>query len=247
MKTVNEVALLSGISVRTLHYYDEIGLLSPAATTGAGYRLYGDAELARLQQILFFRELEFSLGDIRTFLDDPAFDARRALLSHRKLLLMKRDRLEGLIRLVDHTLEGENTMSFIEFDKSAIEEAQKTYAAEVKERWSGTDAYAESQKKTAGYTDGDWEEIHREMEEIYQGFVSVMDGDPAGKEAQALAARWQAVITARFYPCTDEILAGLGDMYRTDDRFRQNIDRRAEGLAAFMAAAFRHRGERNQS
>ena len=147
-KTVREVSKLCGISVRTLHYYDEIGLLHPSEVTPAGYRLYGREELSRLQQILFFRELDFSLKEIAEIMNDPAFDARKALLNQKELLLLRQRRLGRLISLVDKTLEGETKMSFEEFDMSEIREAQEKYADEAKQRWGGTEAYRESASST---------------------------------------------------------------------------------------------------
>lgn len=146
-RTVSQVAKLTGISVRTLHYYDETGLLPPSEVTEAGYRLYDDAAMARLQQILFFRELGFALQDIRGILDDPSFDQTQALERHRELLTLKRQRLDGILRLVDSLLKGECSMRFDAFDASSLEEARDRYAKEAKERYGGTAAYRESEKK----------------------------------------------------------------------------------------------------
>ena len=178
MMTVNQVSRLCGISVRTLHYYDELGLLSPSSVTGAGYRMYGKDALSRLQQILFFRELDFSLKEIRQILDNPSFDPGEALSSQREILTLKRDRLNGLISLVDSILKGEKAMSFAEFDQSEIEAAQEKYAAEARERWGGTEAYRESQKKTSGYSKEDWNAVTAEQEEIFRRFAAVMDQPP---------------------------------------------------------------------
>ena len=150
--TVGETARLTGVSVRTLHYYDEIGLLRPSGTSEGGYRLYDEACLARLQQILFFRELEFPLDEIRRILESPSFNSRRAMERHRELLAMKRERLERLIGLVDHILKGDITMDFKPFDASEIRRAQEQYAEEAKARWGDSAAYAQSAKKTGAYT-----------------------------------------------------------------------------------------------
>ena len=237
MKTVKEVSDLTGISVRTLHYYDGIGLLKPTETTGAGYRLYDGKALGRLQQILFFRELGFPLKEIRTILSNPSFDAHRALQNHRRMLVMERDRLDGLIRLADRTLKGENDMSFEEFDRSEIEEAQKKYAKEAGERWGGTDAYRESGHRTGAYSHEDWKRIDAEAEILYHKFTESRKKQPGDPEVQALVKEWQAFITRNFYKCTDEILAGLGEMYSNDPRFAKNIDKHAAGLADFMSRA----------
>lgn len=165
--TVGETARLTGVSVRTLHYYDEIGLLRPSGTSEGGYRLYDEACLARLQQILFFRELEFPLDEIRRILESPSFNSRRAMERHRELLAMKRERLERLIGLVDHILKGDITMDFKPFDASEIRRAQEQYAEEAKARWGDSPAYAQSAKKTGAYTTADWERIHAEMQAVY--------------------------------------------------------------------------------
>jgi DNA-binding transcriptional MerR regulator len=234
-RKINEVAKLSGISVRTLHYYDEIGLLHPSEVTEAGYRLYNGQALERLQQILFFRELSFPLNEITSILNSPVFDKHRALENHKKLLLLRRDRLNDLIALVDSTLKGENNMSFQEFNTSDIENAQKQYAQEVKERWGGTAAYAESARKTKEYGKEDWARIQAEAEEIYRNFALNMNRNPGSPEAQKLVADWQAHISKNYYHCTNEILSGLGELYVADERFTENIDKYGQGLAAFMS------------
>jgi len=231
---INEVAKLTGISVRTLHYYDGIGLLHPGEVTQAGYRLYDEKDLECLQQILFFRELNFALKDIKELINNPAFDKHKALENHKKLLLLRRNHCNDLIALVDKTLKGDAGMSFKEFDTSEMEAAQSQYADEAKERWGSTDAYAESTRKTSKYSKADWAAITAEAEEIYQNFVANMSKSPDAPEVQKLVADWQAYITKHYYNCTKEILAGLGEMYVKDERFTQNIDRHGKGLAKFM-------------
>lgn len=237
MKTVKEVSKLTGISVRTLHYYDEIGLLKPTETTSAGYRIYNGEALGRLQQILFFRELGFALKDIRSILDNPSFDPRKALENHRRLLVMERDRLDGLICLADQTLKGEMSMSFKEFDRSEIEEIQKEYAKEAEERWGNTDAYRESERKTSSYGTDDWKRIHQESNRLYQEFAANRDKPADDPNVQKLVKEWQEFISRNFYNCTNEILAGLGAMYTGDPRFAKNINQHGEGLADFMSKA----------
>ncbi len=234
---INEAAKLTGISVRTLHYYDEIGLLHPGEVTEAGYRLYDDESLERLQQILFFRELGFALKDIQGILNSPAFDQTKALESHKQLLLLKRSRLDGLLALVDSTLKGESKMSFKEFDMTEIETAQKKYAKEAEERWGSTEAYKESARRTKSYSKEDWARISGEQEQIYRAFAANMGQSPASPTVQQIAADWQSLITRNFYECTKEILAGLGQMYVADERFTKNIDQYGDGLAEFMSQA----------
>ncbi len=239
MKTVHEVSGLTGISVRTLHYYDEIGLLPPSEITPAGYRLYDDTALEKLQQILFFRELDLPLKEIANILNDPSFDRYKALENHRKLLLMKQKRLDGLLRLVDDTLKGDKMMSFKEFDMTEIEEAKRKYGEEAAQRWGNTEAFAENQEKTSHYGKEDWQRIQKESKEIFEVFASKMDQSPSDPAVQKLVVKWQEHITCNYYNCTKKILAGLGEMYVADERFTKNIDRYGKGLAQFMREAIR--------
>ncbi|NLV35925.1 MAG: MerR family transcriptional regulator [Clostridiaceae bacterium] len=234
---INEVAKLTGVTIRTLHYYDEIGLLKPSEITEAGYRLYDSAALETLQQILFFRELDFSLNDIKGIMTNPYYNKAEALTKHKELLLQKRNRIDNLINLVDNTLKGEDDMSFKQFDMTEIEANKKKYAAEVKERWGDTTAYAESEEKTGSYDEAQWRILSGEGKSILQEFGKNRDIQPDSKEAQDLVKKWQEYISANFYTCTKEILSCLGVMYIGDERFTQNIDQNGEGTAAFMAAA----------
>lgn len=236
---INEVAKLSGVTVRALQYYDEISLLKPSEITEAGYRLYDEDDLRKLQQILFFKELDFPLNEIKDIMTSSAFDKTEALRKHKELLLKKRERIDKLINLVDNTIkgEGEGNMSFKEFDMTEIENSKKKYAKEVKERWGNTDAYAESEKKTKSYGKEQWQEIDEESREILKAFADNMDKTPDSREVQALVRKWQDFITARFYKCTNEILQCLGSMYVQDERFKKNIDINGEGTAEFMSKA----------
>ncbi|WP_090245321.1 MerR family transcriptional regulator [Eubacterium barkeri] len=234
---INEVAKLTGVTVRTLHYYDEIGLLKPSETTAAGYRLYNSTVLETLQQILFFRELDFSLKDIKEIMTDPNYDKANALTKHRELLLQKRSRIDDLIGLLDNTLKGERDMSFKQFDNTEFEATKKKYATEVKERWGNTAAYAESEEKTSSYDQTQWKMLSGEGEAILQAFGENRNIQPDSNEAQILVKKWQDYITANFYNCTKEILSCLGLMYIGDERFTQKIDQNGKGTAEFMAAA----------
>ena len=160
---ISEVAKLSGITVRTLHYYDEIGLLKPNKITEAGYRVYSNEDLETLQQILFFRELDFQLNEIKEIMMNPNYDKNKALNKHKELLIEKRERLDGLINLIDKTIKGDNNMSFKEFDNSKIEENKNKYAEEVKNRWGNTDAYKEYEKKTKSYDKNAWNTINEDI------------------------------------------------------------------------------------
>ena len=237
-RTVKEVTKLIGISVRTLHYYDEIGLLPPSEVTAAGYRLYDDTALDRLMQVLFFRELEVPLKDIRRILDDPAFDRRRALEQHRELLRLKRERLERLIRLADDTLKGEKEMDYNAFDMSEIEARRREYAGEAARRWGNTEAYAESERRAKGYGKEAWARAQAEADEVFRALMKLPEDDGPGLRKSA--ADWQAHITRWYYDCSDEILAGLGEMYAADERFREYLDGRyGAGAAARMTRAIR--------
>jgi DNA-binding transcriptional MerR regulator len=237
--TVNEVAKLTGISTRTLHYYDEIGLLKPNKNKFTKYRNYSDIDLEILQQILFFRELDFSLKEIKKIINSSSFDKNKALNNHKKLLMLKRERLDKLIGLVENTLIGGSKMSFNEFDYKKIEIHKEKYKKEAEERWGNTDAYKESKVKTSSYGADDWKRIDAESKAIYQKFCENMDNsnDPSSPEVQAIVKQWQNHITKNFYNCTKEILKGLGSMYVDDERFTKNIDSYKPGLAKFMSNA----------
>lgn len=241
---VKEVADLVGVSVRTLHHYDQIGLLNPESVSPAGYRLYTDRSLERLQQILFFKEIGFDLHEIKEILDSPGFDRRSALHTHRELLQEKKKRLEEIIRTVEKTInamEGENVMDkkemFSGFDMSEIEKHQAQYAEETKQKYGNSDAYQESMKKTAKYSKEDWAKIMGDAGRIYQRIAALMDKGPADPEVQNAVGEWRQHITNHYYNCTLEIFRGLGDLYVDDQRFTENIDKVKPGLAAFLREA----------
>lgn len=236
---ISEVAKLTGITVRTLHYYDEIGLLKPSEITEAGYRLYSREDLEILQQILFFRELDFPLSQIKEIMNNPNYDKEEALKKQKELLIQQRQRIEGLIKLIEKRIEGDNNMSFKEFDMNEIEENKKKYAKEVKERWGTSKAYEESEKKTSSYNKEKWGDINQETSEIFRGFAELRNSDPGSEEVQELVRRWQKYITDNFYTCTNEILSGLGLMYVEDERFKENLDKNGEGTAKLMAEAIK--------
>lgn len=243
MMTVHQVARLAGVSERTLRYYDQLGLLPPAAATEAGYRLYGESDLQRLQRILFLRELGFALKEIAPMLEAEARDNRLAVERHRELLRLKMERLQGLIDLCGRVLEGEGENSLQEFNQSAVETARDRYAEEAKQRWGHTEAYRESQKRTAAYGKQDWKAVQAEMDAMFAGFAALVGKDPTGPEVRAQVCAWQALITKRFYACSEEMLAGLGEMYLADERFQATLDAYGPGTAALMSEAMRRYGE----
>lgn len=235
MKTVKEVSAMSGVSVRTLHHYDAIGLLPPTRVTEAGYRLYDDNALARLQAILLFRELQFPLKDIKTILDSPKFDPQTALKDQIRLLELQRDRLNELIshaRQIQKT--GVIDLNFKPFDKSKEEE----YAAQAKAKWGNTDAYKEFEKKTQGQSAEQMKSTGDALMEIFAQFGAIRHTAPDSAEAQALVNKLQNFITAHYYTCTPQILRGLGQIYVTGDSMTENIDKAGgEGTAEFANKA----------
>lgn len=241
---IKEVSNLAGVTVRTLHHYDAINLLKPCYISDSGYRFYGNEELEKLQQILFFRELDFSLDKIKDILNSPDFDKAHCLGIHRQLLIEKRQRLDNIIASLDKTLislEGGTEMSkkemFKPFEMKDIEEHKARYAKETEERYGNSDAYKESQKKTSKYGKADWENIMSEAGEIYSSLAKLMDRDPSDKDVQILVEQWRNHITKNFYNCTPEIFRGLALMYTADERFTENIDKYGEGLAQFLSDA----------
>ena len=235
--SIGQAAVRAGVSVRTLRHYDAIGLLEPSEVTQAGYRLYDEAAMAKLEQILFFRELGFPLEEIRDIMDHPAYDARDAMRRQKALLGMQRARIDAMIVRLDEALQGCGAPRPEVFGMKEIEKMKAQFAQEVRERWGETSAYAESQVRTGAYGAGDWSAIQAGMDERMAAFAAVRALAPEDARVQALVADWQQDITDHFYSCTDEILEGLGQMYEADERVRQNIDRHGEGTAACMARA----------
>lgn len=235
MRTVHEVSGLAGVSIRTLQYYDKIGLLRPAGYTDAGYRLYDDTDLERLQQILLFRELEFPLKEIRKIMESPDYDRDRALEQQIALLTLKKEHLENLIELARGIKEtGGNTMDFSAFDTSRMEE----YAAQAKASWGDTAAYKEFKEKAKDRTSEEERDLGAQMMRIFAEFGRIKDRDPASGEAQALAGKLQAFITEHSYKCTEDILSGLGRMYAAGGDFTENIDGAGgKGTAGFADKA----------
>lgn len=235
MLTVHEVSARSGVSVRTLHYYDAIGLLRPSAVTAAGYRLYDGAALRRLQSILLFRELGFALKEIARMLQAPDFDMQEALAQQIRGLELQRDRLDALLALARQLqTQGGNTMDFTAFDT----DTQRQYAEEVKARWQHTAAYAQHQQKDAHKTDAQRATEAAGLMQLLAELAALRPLPAVAEAVQQKVAALQSYISAHYYTCTDEILAGLGQMYTADERMRENIDRAAgQGAAAFAGEA----------
>lgn len=235
--SVHEVAELTGITVRTLHYYDEIGLLKPAKVTEAGYRLYDKADLRRLQTILLFRELEFPLKKIKSILDSPNFDPSEALSQQIRLLEMQQEHIGKLIELARNIQrKGVKVMDFEAFDRSDI----KAYEAEVIERWGDTAAYQEYRQKEAERDKAGFGDLTEGMMKIFSEFGELKEMAPGAEAVQKKVAELQRFISDHFYNCTKEILSGLGEMYVCDERFRKNIDQAGgAGTADFAHRAIR--------
>lgn len=173
MKTVKEVSDLTSVSVRTLHYYDQIGLLHPAQVTNSGYRLYGADQMRQPQLILFLKELRILLKEIIQILNSPTFDPNIVLQQHRQLLILQRKQLNALIRYVNQMIKGKCNMPFTAFDQTDINKTRKKYVDEVRTRWRNTSAYAQSEEKTKKYTDSDWENIKSGIEVIFSHFAAL--------------------------------------------------------------------------
>lgn len=235
MKTVKEICKLSGLSPRTLHHYDEIGLLKPSARTETGYRLYSNKDIERLQQIMLFKELEFPLKDIKEILERENFDKKLALEQQIELLTLKKERLENLIAYAKAVNElGGITMSFDVFNEDKIKE----YARQAKAQWGDTEAYKECEEKQKRRSDKDNDMINKGLMLIFAEFGKVKDGKPSDKDAQSLVEKLQTYITTNYYKCTDEILSGLGKMYVAGGEFTENIDGYGgDGTAEFVHQA----------
>ena len=235
MKTVKEVSAISGVSVRTLHHYDAIGLLKPSQVTDAGYRLYDGRALERLHTILLLRQLQFPLKQIRQILDSPDFDPLTALTDQIRLLELQREHLDALIahaRQIQTT--GVITMDFSAFDNRKAE----AYAAEARKKWGTTGAYREYEDKTRGQTPAQQKADGDGLMEIFTRIGAVRHLSPASPEAQALVQELQDYITAHYYTCTPQILMGLGQMYAAGDEMNQNIDAAGgDGTGAFARDA----------
>lgn len=226
---IKEFAEQIGVSVRTLHYYDEIGLLKPSEVDAQnGYRFYDERSLERMQEILFYRELDFSLKTIAQILSSPDYDKQQALTRQRKLLLAKKERLERLIDALDSMEKGEGFMK----PNNEYEDLKNKYAEEVRQRWGSTDAYKESQQRNTDFSQAAslLDAVFEEFAELDRSGIS-----PDDEAAKIQVEKLQRCITDNFYTCTNEILAGLGQMYAADVRFKNNIDKHGEGTAEFVS------------
>jgi len=241
---VGKVADLSGVTIRTLHHYDEIGLLSPGGRSEAGYRIYEERDLERLQQILFYRELGFTLQEIAAIVDDPKTDAAGHLERQRGLLTERIGRLQKMVAAIDYEMEAremdinltpeERFEVFGDFDP-------EEHTEEAEQRWGGTDPYQQSQRRVSEYTKEDWLKIQAESEEIVARLAEIFESGaaPESEEAMAAVEAHRQHISRWYYDCSHEIHVGLGEMYVSDERFRANYDVHAPGLSEFIRDAAR--------
>jgi MerR family transcriptional regulator, thiopeptide resistance regulator len=246
--TVGELAKLAAVSVRTLHHYDEIGLLAPSDRTSAGYRLYGAVDAERLHRILVYRQLGFDLAGIAVILDSSADDIEHLRRQH-ALLNEQKVRLEDMIRGVETMMKAKK--SGVNLTPDEMKEVfgsfdPEEHADEAEQKWGNTDAYRESQRRTKTYDKQKWLEIKAEAEQISTQLAKAMkDGHAATSEvAMDLAERHRRHISKWFYDCSYEIHQGLGEMYTADPRFAQNYDAVAPGLSAYIRDAITANADR---
>ncbi|MFE4671991.1 MerR family transcriptional regulator [Streptomyces sp. NPDC056723] len=248
--SVGQVAGFAGVTVRTLHHYDEIGLLAPVGRSHAGHRRYSDADLDRLQQILFYRELGFPLDEVAALLDDPEADPRAHLRRQYELLTARIGKLQKMAAAVQTAMEarkmGINLTPEEKFEVFGDHDPER-YADEVQERWGHTEAYAESQRKAASYTKEDWLRIKEANDDWMRRLIAVMDSgeEPGSGAAMDLAEEHRQQICRFHYECTYEIQTALGEMFVADERYRRNLDKGREGVAAFLREAILANAVRN--
>jgi DNA-binding transcriptional MerR regulator len=239
--TIQQLARLAGVSVRTLHYYDQLGLLKPSARTAAGYRLYGEANLLRLQQILFFRELDFPLTEIQAILDDPAFDQVKALRDHQLLLQQEADRLGRLLKTIEKTISRltEDNMTLPMTDEELYEgftpDQIERYTREANELYDSK-IVAEANRRVRNMTKAQWQAVKVEGGAVAQQLAELMDKKPGDAAVQAAIARHYAWVNNFWHP-TAESYRGLGEGYAQHPEFRAFYEKYRPGLADFMCTA----------
>ncbi len=239
---VGQVAELAGVTVRTLHHYDRIGLLSPSGRTSAGYRSYSAADLDRLHQVLMYRELGFPLEEVATLLDDPSADPAEHLRRQHRLLRDRLERTQAMVAAVEKEMEARAMgIALTPEERFEVfgEHDPEQYEAEVEQRWGDTDAYAQSKRKTAAYSKEDWLRIKAEGADVEARFAAALRaGVPADSEqAMDVAEEHRQQISRYFYDCPPQMHAGLGRMYVEDERFTAHYEQIATGLAQYVSTA----------
>jgi MerR family transcriptional regulator, thiopeptide resistance regulator len=247
--SVSQIARLAGVSVRTLHHYDQIGLLSPADRSGAGYRRYRDDDLRRLQQILFYRELGFALSDITELVSEPGAEPAEHLRRQRELLAARLERTRRLIQAVETAMEAEKMgISLTPQERLEVfgSHDPDQYADEAEARWGETEAYRESRHRTRSYTKQDWLTIKIESDQIVSAFAAAKAAGQAPGSAAAMDAAEQhrQHISRWFYDCPAGMHRGLAEMYVADERFAASYEPIAPGLAAYIRDAIVANAER---
>jgi DNA-binding transcriptional MerR regulator len=250
--SVGQVAGFAGVTVRTLHHYDDIGLLVPSERSHAGHRRYSDADLDRLQQVLFYRELGFPLDEVAALLDDPAADPRAHLRRQHELLTARIERLQKMAAAVEHAMEA-RTMGIDLTPEEKFEvfgdKDPEQYADEAEQRWGGTEEYAESQRRAAGYTKDDWKRMQAEVNAWSERYDALMAAGepPTGEAAMAMAEEHRQHISTWFYDCSYELHQSLGESYVSDERFKAFYDAMRPGLAEHLRDAIKANATRRTS
>ncbi len=247
--TVNQLAKIAGVSIRTLHYYDEIGLLEPSYVHENGYRYYQEKELVKLQQILFFRELEFSLDKIKQIIKTPNFDSISAFEDQKNLLKLKKDKIDRLIKTIEqsiNSMKGGDTMSNNDKFSAFNDPNYQKHKQEVEERWGNTDAYKQSMERVGRMSKEDLAKVKAEGEEIAQSTANLMNKGLSfdSSEVQQQVDRFYQHLH-NFYDPSYEMFKGLGQMYVDDPRFTEVYENRAEGFAQFMCNAMGYYAEQH--
>ncbi|MFF6997839.1 MerR family transcriptional regulator [Streptomyces sp. NPDC008313] len=248
--SVGQVARFAGVTVRTLHHYDEIGLLVPGERSHAGHRRYGDGDLDRLQQILFYRELGFPLDEVAALLDDPDADPRAQLRRQHSLLTARIEKLQRMAAAVEHAMEartmGINLTPEEKFEVFGGKDPEE-HAEEAERRWGGTQEYAESQRRAARYTKEDWKRIQAEVDSWGERYGALMEAGepPAGERAMDLAEEHRQHITTWYYTCAYAMHRCLGEMYVADERFKEYYDSLRPGLAEHLRDAIAANADRH--
>ena len=248
--TVGQVAELFGVTVRTLHHYDEIGLLVPSERSGAGYRLYTDGDLARLQQVVVYRRLELPLEEIATLLDGDE-DAVDHLRRQRATVISRLDELRELVSAIDRALEREmnDEQATAEDMKELFGDGFEDAQAEAEQRWGDSDAWQQSQRRTKNYTKADWEAVKAESDALHRGFTDAMDaGEPPTSVAAMDAAEAHRLnINQRFYDCPPQFHRNLADLYTSDPRFEASYDEIRPGMSRYVRDAIYANADRQEA
>ena len=248
---VKDVARFAGVSVRTLHHYDAIGLLVPGARTAAGYRLYTDSDLLRLQQVLVGRELGLALEEIRRSFNDPHFDLKSALLIQKERLRERAKATEAMMRSIDvalAALDGHNNRKDLNMEQLFEGFNASQYEEEVRDRWGTSEAFVESAKRTKGYSPDEWKTIKAEHAALCDAAHAALKAGKSPSDATVvdIAERHRLYIDRWFYPCSHQMHCGLASMYEGDERFARSIDKHGDGLTPFLAESIRANASRHQ-